>query len=365
MLSCPEFWPPWFRFSKNGPPPVRAFGFRPEKTPHPHIHSGHVLTCADPFPLVMIILQLFCARLSRNSAFFTTRCYFYKVNRINPICVTWNVIKNNPEVWILPNNHPLYSAFAQDSLASKGDWNGLLTTSDGKDQPLPLMWKSKPLSVRTWLQGWKRVFWRQPLSGRMLKPSIHTHFVESYTATLEDIPASLSLLQENSVGPMIPDTFGRTSNINFTQLDLFSASSRTSPGTLISDTERSDKTWKKWVMQLRKEYSARKKLARLTGGNGFSSLQSNGANWPTPRAAEHKGTGPVGSKSHKHRLERDYLDAVVEQVTYGHPAPDSLSMTGKPREQLNPAWVAQLMGTTLGKTFFVPMVTQWWNKQQN
>lgn len=37
---------------------------------------------------------------------------------------------------------------------------------------------------------------------------------------------------------------------------------------------------------------------------------------------------------------------------------------GKNREKLNPAWVAQFMGTTLEKIFFVPLVTQSWSKQQ-
>ena len=34
--------------------------------------------------------------------------------------------------------------------------------------------------------------------------------------------------------------------------------------------------------------------------------------WGTPRESEHKGTGPPGSKSHEHRLDRGYLDAQAE-----------------------------------------------------
>ena len=41
------------------------------------------------------------------------------------------------------------------------------------------------------------------------------------------------------------------------------------------------------------------------------------------------------------------------------------STNGNTQEKLNPAWVAQLMGTTLEKIFFVPLATQWSNKQQN
>lgn len=54
---------------------------------------------------------------------------------------------------------------------------------------------------------------------------------------------------------------------------------------------------------------------------------------PTPRASEWKGTGPIGSKSHTHMLDKDYLCAVVQQE---YP-------TGK-TSQLNPHFVLEMMG---------------------
>lgn len=53
--------------------------------------------------------------------------------------------------------------------------------------------------------------------------------------------------------------------------------------------------------------------------------------WPTPRSSEWKGTGPRGSKSHRHRLARRYLDATLQEVQQqdGHP---------------NPNWIEWLMG---------------------
>ena len=59
--------------------------------------------------------------------------------------------------------------------------------------------------------------------------------------------------------------------------------------------------------------------------------------WPTPRASEWKGTGPLGSKSHNYRLDRKYLDATVQERG---------QVTGK----LNPTWVEWLMGFPLGWT---------------
>ena len=59
--------------------------------------------------------------------------------------------------------------------------------------------------------------------------------------------------------------------------------------------------------------------------------------WPTPRASEWKGTGPIGSKSHDYRVEKHYLDATVQERT-GESGP------------LNPDWVEWLMGFPIGWT---------------
>ena len=59
--------------------------------------------------------------------------------------------------------------------------------------------------------------------------------------------------------------------------------------------------------------------------------------WPTPRASEWKGTGPLGSKSHNHRLEKGYLDATVQERS---------QVSGS----LNPTWVEWLMGYPEGWT---------------
>lgn len=59
--------------------------------------------------------------------------------------------------------------------------------------------------------------------------------------------------------------------------------------------------------------------------------------WPTPRANEDRGTGPFGSKSHQYRLDRDYLDATVQDAEQASGA-------------LNPTWLEWLMGLPLGWT---------------
>lgn len=59
--------------------------------------------------------------------------------------------------------------------------------------------------------------------------------------------------------------------------------------------------------------------------------------WPTPRASEWKGVGPLGSKSHKHRVKKGYLDATVQEV-------------GQVTGQLNPTFPEYLMGYPIGWT---------------
>ncbi len=61
------------------------------------------------------------------------------------------------------------------------------------------------------------------------------------------------------------------------------------------------------------------------------------AQWPTPRATEYKGVGPIGSSSHKFRLDKHYLDATVQEAE---------KVTGR----LNPDWVELLMGFPQGWT---------------
>lgn len=334
-------------------------------------------------------------------------------------------------MWILPSNHPLSSAFAPDFLVSKEDWK-----EQSEKSKLPLMWKSKPLSVQTWLQGWKRVYWRQHLSGRMLKHSTHIHFVEKYTATLVVIPVSHSPMPEIKKEQMIQDTFGRIYQNTLKQLNLFGASLKTSVDTSPWDLMKFTEAFQLWVMQLSAESLQRRKLVRHINGNGYLSSPSgkniwatptvmatrkemnlmqlelvrqkikdktgngNGfglnlhqqvRNWPTPNTMDmmpprsydaamkqatttRKGrTNPANlreivdeevtqaykdanwptptANEDSYRLtgnsqQSNSLSAIMrrEALSNGQQNPDKINTNGKSREQLNPAWVAQING---------------------
>lgn len=422
-------------------------------------------------------------------------------------------------MWIIPSNHPLYSAFAPELVASKEDLNAL-----SEKLMLPLFWKSKPLSVRTYLAAWNRVWWLQHLSGRILKHSHTNSFTEKYTESLADIRVSHFQLPENKKELKTQDTFFRIYSKLLSQFDLFGASLKTSQVTSAWDMTKFTEAYQIWATQLRQESLQRRKLAHHTEENGYLSLPSqtnwgspsvmdiredirnqdsrsdkanqggcsnlreqvqnwgtpntmdslpsriyeamkkqaqNGGrknrmrpgnlreqidpemvqayedsrlemnhslinwstpnlddannvtrdsgtfhsltrdvmSWPTPTAKQ-KGetkielkdgkfirisdsTGTVfganlqdavrlfptpSANDHKgpgtNETMRDRLDYITEKLN-SHPDQTNHSTNGKNREQLNPAWVAQLMGTTLEKTFYVPLAMQLLSKPQN
>lgn len=304
-------------------------------------------------------------------------------------------------MWILPNNHPLSSRFAQEYADSKEDLKEYFEASE-----LPLMWKSKPLSWKTFCLQWKRVWWMQHLSGRILKPSTRTRFEIELMGSLEAIPASLSVLPVTGGGIQIQDTFTRILNQELAQLDLFGVSSKMSPVTSQWDTPKFQKAFERWVTELRAESTLRKKLAQHMRESVFSSLPSwptptamvceedlekfyvrqkrmklrhagrtgNGIGmnigtavqkWATPTARDYRSPFAENSKAFIKRMDHSRGVNLVEQIQRNsHLVKDSTNGTGKNRARLNPAWTLQLMGTTLAKIFTVPLAIQLLNKPQ-
>lgn len=314
-------------------------------------------------------------------------------------------------MWIIPSNHPLSSAFAQEYLDSKEGLQELVSTVVS----LPT-WKSKPSSLQTWLRAWKRVFWVPPLFGRMLKPSMHDRFVDEYTASLVVIHVPENHLPGFGKAISIKDSFGRLYAALSQQLDLFGAFSKTWMTILRDRTRLYKEAYTIWVIELRQESIRRRNLARHMKGQGFLSLQwktpiasdcanhagktGNGCGmslgtavqlWPTVSARGWKSgesnqhgknsrplnevvklfPTPYATMEKKYKLKKGSqaadknLSAMARRGELASQmAPEIINTNGKNREQLNPAWVAQLMGTTLEKIFFVPLVTQSWNKLQ-
>jgi hypothetical protein len=172
-------------------------------------------------------------------------------------------------MWILPKNYQLSSHFAQDMVASKED-----LTLPGLNIESSLLAKSKPTRLRTWQTRWKQGSFYPHLFGRILKPCQWSLFETKLASLHLAIPANLLAQQEKEKEKTTLDTCGLSSANTSNQLDLFSASLKTSKDTSVLDLEKSLATWKALVTSARGEYSVRVKLAHLT-------KEKESTSWPT------------------------------------------------------------------------------------
>jgi hypothetical protein len=160
-----------------------------------------------------------------------------------------------------------------------------------------LMWRSKPSAAPTWQRRLKKGGWITHLSGQILKPSLQESFVEKYTDSLEDIPASPSVVQASDKEKKTQGTYGHTSSSTSGQLDLFGAFGKMSQDTPRWGYGESCPIWKKKVIDARGAYSQRKKLALHTKGSECSS-------WGTPKeqdsraASWDRGKSNLGEQVH-------------------------------------------------------------------
>ena len=227
-------------------------------------------------------------------------------------------------MWILPKNYQLYSAFAQDMVASKED----LTLQDLNIES-SLMWKSKPLLLQTYYRKWKEGNWNQRLFTRILKPSQHTCFETKLALSLEDIPVNHSVPMVIAREKMTQDTYGLSLESICKLSDQDNASLRMSKGISRLDYPASLATWKRMVMEQRGEYSQRVKYSQSIKENEYSS-------WPTPTA--HMG----GEGGYPTEWTRNTPTLTAEAMK----REGLLHSSG----YLNPEWVEWLMGVPTGWT---------------
>ncbi len=203
-------------------------------------------------------------------------------------------------MWILPKQ--------LHTLASALDTEALILDSSEQSQACAqsLLVRSKPLPARTWSQKWKRDCWTQHLSGRILKPSRGTAFVEKWTSPLAGIPVSHSAQQENDSAQTTQDTCGHSLQMELPECNQLPVSLKTSMDTLPLGCATSCKTWDGWVTEQRGEYSARRKLAHRTSGNECLS-------WPTATTRDWKDTGDL-SRSNVRRDGKSRMDTLGRVV---------------------------------------------------
>jgi len=126
----------------------------------------------------------------------------------------------------------------------------------------------------------KKGGWITHLSTRILKPSQQKYFEEKFTASVEDILVSPSVVRGSEKEKKTQGTYGHTSESMSGQLDLFGASLKMSEATPRWGYGESCPIWKKMVTERNSDCSQRRKQARLTNASECSSWQ----NYPTPEA---------------------------------------------------------------------------------
>ncbi len=137
-----------------------------------------------------------------------------------------------------------------------------------------VMSKSKPLRAKSWLAAWRKKNWIKRLFGRILKPSMANLGVESWIASLADIPASHLVSPEKNSEIKTHDISGPTSKDSSKKSNHQLASSKMSEGIYDLDLKKSQMTYGNWVIKLRQACLQRRKLAQLTEEKDYSS-------WPT------------------------------------------------------------------------------------
>lgn len=294
-------------------------------------------------------------------------------------------------MWIIPSSIQQSLAIAPECMASTEELKELL------DQSEPLLtWKSKRFWSKTFFGALKRVYWMKLLSGRILKPSMQCLFEERYTAFLEDIPVREKVLPGSGNYGKIHGSFTHILRNTSISLDLFGGSLKTSQDTLPGLSPTFLKAYKIWATLLKQESLQRRKLVHLINEQDCSYSQSDRImlitptvhtqevpyHWPTPTTMDPETSPDIVTVRAKRLKERNNgkngtkksgngcgftlgtaaIDQLQKDGLLGEESPKS---HGKSRVRLNPAWVAQLMGTALEKTFFAPMGIVSLNKPQN
>jgi hypothetical protein len=198
----------------------------------------------------------------------------------------------------------------------------LESASPDPERALSVTLRGKPMLPRLLRRAWAMGHSTRLLSGLTLPPSMLSHGVASWIASLRATRASPTARLDDRAARTTIDSSLSTCCVSLPPAGLIVSSARTSQGTATDSWTPSPLLWSGWAIALRREYSARPRLALPTTANGCSL-------WPTP-------------------LARDYKDGTAEVMRNGKVVKDTLgrALGGPP----NPPWVEWLMGWPAGWT---------------
>ncbi len=166
-----------------------------------------------------------------------------------------------------------------------------------------VMSKSKPLRAKSWQAAWKKKDWIKRLFGRILKPSMANLGVESWIASLADIPVSRLVLLEKSLEIKTQDTSGQKLKDSSQKSNHQFASSKMSEGIYDLDLKKSQMTYGNWVIKLRQACLQRQKLVLRIKGKGSSF-------WPTVIVSDHLCNPCETPERWKERSEQKKMEGI-------------------------------------------------------
>ena len=279
------------------------------------------------------------------------------------------------------------SLCAADTTESESDLKELFQTCE-----LSLTVRSKLMQLPTLLRKWKRDKWMKLLFSRTSRHFRIENLVVGLPCSVQDSLVNHLAVQVNAKQQKTQDTCTRGSQMELQLCDhdmssskMLKESSQLKQGTENRYLNMSSETWKKEVTRVRGEYSVRLKSVHHTKENECSS-------WPTVTVAE---AGKISNKANYGQVGLSNHPAIVgtpqrakgvkdgkqnwgtpkeqdsraaswdrgksnlgEQVHGIQQDHTNNNTSGKNREQLNPAWVEQLMGLPTGWTDLGSWVTE-------
>lgn len=191
-----------------------------------------------------------------------------------------------------PGTAGLTSDSRQDLTLAQAERLASCVTLSGKHSP-----------PRSWRTAWRRKAWLGLLSGATCEPSTADAGVDAWIASLAATRANRSVLRGSGREKPTPGTCGPRWLESLRRCSPASCFSRTSEGTYRSGSTLWPVTFTEWATELRRDFSARQKLARRTSGSGCSSSA-----WPTIRVEDAESCG-------QHPGATDALNKTAEMWT--------------------------------------------------
>lgn len=218
---------------------------------------------------------------------------------------------------------------------------------------------------QTWSQKLKKVSWLSKLFTRTLKLSRQEDFLDALTSSLAATRASHSVMPVSEEVKPTRGIYGRIFRQYSEKYGLFGVSSKMFEDTPEKDSLMYSEICTDLATLLNAEYSRRLNAEQVTDESDYSF-------WPTPRACDMEGGVAqvsmvngrfVRTDKHGTQFGAKLRDSVLWPTPrcrdykgdgYSDQLPNQVrsNTAMNPQERLNPDWVEQLMGLTVGWTAF-------------